>query len=73
MNTLFTFLDNVKELAVVWIAFAAFGLLYLYLSIPNFDTVLSQDIPINLICEENWLEVYHCVRKEDLLFAHRYN
>jgi hypothetical protein len=73
MNTVFTFLDSMKELIVVWIGFAAFALLYLYLSIPHIDTVLSQDIPSDMICTENWLKVYGCKRKEDLMFAHRYN
>ena len=72
MNTLLTYLNNSKELIAYIAGSAAIGSIALYLLIPSFDTVLSQDIPQNLICEKNWLEVYHCAAKEDLLFAHRY-
>lgn len=73
MTTVLAFLNNSKELIAYMAGAAAVGLLVLYISIPNLDTVLSQDIPSDLICVENWLGVYGCKRKEDLLFAHRYN
>ena len=77
MTIVFDFLKTFKEEITFVLFFTtggiAAGLLFIYLSIPHIDTVLSQDIPSDMICYENWVGRIGCVRKEDLMFAHRYN
>ena len=71
--TVLAFLNSLKEPFAYIAGGVTVGLVYLYLSIPYIDTVSSQDIPSNMVCHEDWIGVYVCQRKEDLMFAHRYN